>query len=131
MTSHFKDSHNKIEWKYQVIDDKGKKLPLQFTQDEILSLKKLIHEVYPSFVRKDGLLKLRLKVCSFYHIAVEEFLSRRRNKHLINARTDFCLLTQQLNTFPTSHMIGRYMNRNHATVLHHLKKEPVNLQYIL
>ena len=83
-----------------------------------------------STIRKGGLMEIALKVCMYYEITYEEFISPRRHKHLVDARTDFCHLAKETTRFGCN-QIGRFMNRDHTSVLHHWKKQPVCLDDIM
>ena len=103
------------------------------TQDEIVILKnfcavkKYLKDLKTpshlnSTIREGGLMEIALKVCMYYEITYEEFISARRHRHLVDARTDFCHLVKETTRFGCG-QIGRYMNRDHTSVLHHWKKK--------
>ena len=111
------------------------------TQDEIVILKnfcavkKYLKDLKTqshlnSTIRKGGLMEIALKVCMYYEITYEEFISPRRHKHLVDARTDFCHLAKETTMFGCN-QIGRFINRDHTSVLHHWKKQPVCLDDII
>ena len=113
------------------------------TQDEIVILKnfcsakrylgklKIPNPIdISSSLRKGGLMEIALKVCVYYEITYEEFISPRRHKHLVDARTDFCHLAKETTRFGCN-QIGRFINRDHTSVLHHWKKQPVCLDDIM
>ena len=103
------------------------------TQDEIVTLKKLcaikeylkdfkIHD--GSLIKGSGLMDLAMRVCVYYDITFDQFTSIRRDKNLVDARTDFCHLAKK-RTRHGCNQIGRFMNRDHTSVLYHWKKKPV------
>jgi len=99
------------------------------TQPEIIRLKELIRNidhVYPEALRKNGMMEWCIKVCSTYEISLDEFRSKRRHKNLVQARTDFCHAVIRNTDFDYS-AIGRFINRHHTDVLHHIKnRKPKN-----
>ena len=111
------------------------------TQDEIVILKNFCTvktylkdlktpNHFNSIVREGGLMDMALKVCIYYGITFDEFVSSRRHKYLVDARTDFCHLAKETARFGCG-QIGRFMNRDHTSVLHHWKKKPVCLDDII
>jgi len=80
--------------------------------------------------REGGLMDVALRVCVYYEITFDAFISPRRNKILVDARTDFCHLAK-ITTRHGCNQIGRFMNRDHTSVLHHWKKKPVCLDDII
>ena len=83
-----------------------------------------------SFMREGGLMEIALKVCVYYEITFDAFISPRRDKILVDARTDFCHLAK-ITTRHGCNQIARLMNRDHTSVLHHWKKKPVCLDDII
>lgn len=57
-------------------------------------------------------------VCIAYEITPELLKSDSRDERLVEARKWYCLLTSPRSLSES----GRYINRNHATVLHHRKE---------
>ena len=111
------------------------------TQDEIgilknfCAVKKYLKDLKTSShlhstIRKGGLMEIALKVCMYYEITYEEFISARRNRHLVDARTDFCHFARETTRYGCN-QIARLMNRDHTSVLHHWKKKPVCLDDII
>ena len=111
------------------------------TQDEIVILKNLcavklymknlkIPFPFLNVAREGGLMDVALRVCVYYEITFDAFISPRRNKILVDARTDFCHLAKKTTRHGCS-QIGRFMNRDHTSVLHHWKKKPVCLDDII
>ena len=133
-TSHFKVSRYKVvEVPNEYVDSEDGKLSSQFTPYEIKKLKELVHNSfipYPNALRKNGLMDLCIKVCKYYNITVDDFKSSKRDRYLVIARLDFCHLVKKNNNYFATTSVGRFMNRDHTTVLYYLKKQPVNLEKI-
>ena len=97
------------------------------SQDEIKRVKELLKIVGPTYsnslqnIQANSLMAWCLKVCTTYEVKLDEFKSKRRYKNLVQARTDFCHAVYK-NTDYNFSAIGRFMNKDHSTVLHHLKK---------
>ena len=131
-TSHFKVSRHKVVEvpnKYVVSEDE--KLSSHFTPYEIKKLKELVHITpYPNALIKNGLMDLCIKVCKYYNITIDDFRSSKRDRYLVIARLDFCHLVKKNNNYFATTSVGRFMNRDHTTVLYYLKKQPVNLDKI-
>jgi len=132
-TSHFKVSQHKVvDVPNEYVDSEDGQLSSQFTPYEIKKLKELVHTtyiVYPDALRKNGLMDLCIKVCKFYNISIDEFKSHRRNRNLVEARIDYCLIIKKQTTFSTP-TVARFMNRHHTAVMYLQKKQPINLEKI-
>ena len=111
------------------------------TQDEIVILKnfctvklymKNLKMPFPflNVAREGGLMDMALRVCVYYEITFDAFISPRRNKILVDARTDFCHFARETTKYGCN-QIGKFMNRDHTSVLHHWKKKPVCLDDII
>ena len=111
------------------------------TQDEIVILKnfctvklymKNLKMPFPflNVAREGGLMDMALRVCVYYEITFDAFISPRRNKILVDARTDFCHFARETTRYGCN-QIGKFMNRDHTSVLHHWKKKPVCLDDII
>ena len=111
------------------------------TQDEIVILKNLctvrlymknlkIPFPFLNVAREGGLMDMALRVCVYYEITFDAFISPRRNKILVDARTDFCHFARKTTKYGCN-QIGKFMNRDHTSVLHHWKKKPVCLDDII
>mgnify|MGYP003131827272 FL=1 len=108
------------------------------TQEEIKFVKLLLSKPailrlimsYPQSLIKGGLFDVAHKVCDFYDINLDDLLGKKRDKHLVLARRDFCHICIK-NTNSTQAKIGRFLKRDHTTVLHHLKHDPINIDKIL
>jgi chromosomal replication initiation ATPase DnaA len=107
------------------------------TQQEIKYIKLLLSKpailrlimTYPKSLIKGGLFDISHKVCDYYGISFDDLLSKKRDRHLVLARRDFCHISY-LKTQATKKKIGRFLKRDHTTVLHHLKHSPVNADKI-
>jgi len=132
-TSHFKVSQHKVvDVPNEYVDSEDEKLSSHFTPYEIKKLKELVHIIpYPNALRKNGLMDLCIKVCKYYNVTVDDFRSSKRDRYLVIARLDFCHLVKKNNNYFATTSVGRFMNRDHTTVLYYLKKQPVNLEKIL
>ena len=132
-TSHFKVSQHKVvDVPNEYVDSEDGQLSSQFTPYEIKKLKELIHTTYiayPDALRKNGLMDLCIKVCKFYNISIDEFKSHRRNRNLVEARIDYCLIIKKQTTFSTP-TVARFMNRHSTAVMYLQKKQPINLEKI-
>jgi chromosomal replication initiation ATPase DnaA len=101
------------------------------TLDEIKKVKKLVQGYVMPKEYDDGSLRfLASKVCNFYCINMNEFLSKRRQKYLVNARIDFIHMAKK-ETQRNYAEIARFLQKHHTTILHHVKKQPVNLDKII
>lgn len=116
----------------------GKKIEvLELNQHEIKLLKLLISKPaimhmlvdYPNAIIKNGLFDCAHKVIKFYGISIEQLVSSRRDRHLVNARRDFAHLAIR-NTTCTRTKIGNFLKRDHTLIIHYLKDPPVNLDKI-
>jgi len=102
-----------------------------FTKKEKLRLKELANMdfIFPKALVKGGLLDWCVVVCKYYQISLQEFNSSCRERHLIKARRDFCHLIKK-NTDISQARIARFMDRHHTNVMHHLQKNPFNIDKI-
>lgn len=100
----------------------------QFTSEEVRILKKICEnpifkKCQPLHVEKILPLKrLRIEICNDYDISEIDFLSRRRDKHLVDARKQFVKQAVNLGKYSTK-QIGKAFGKDQATVYHYLKKE--------
>ena len=69
-------------------------------------------------------------VCNFYNIKAEDLSGKRRDKHFVQARRDYCHLAFKKTKFSTK-VIGDKIKRDHTSVVHHLSKQPINIDKIL
>lgn len=60
-------------------------------------------------------------VCRYYLVEKRLVLSKKRDKEIVMARQMFCWLSRKY-TRSTFKLIGEFINRNHATVLHSVRK---------
>jgi len=109
-----------------------------FTKEEVRILKRICEN--PIFKESLPLSKnigkvpqrlhhLKKIVCNFYNITEENLLGTRRDKHFVQARRDYCHLAFKNTKFSTT-IIGEKIKRDSSSVLHHLNKEPFNLDKI-
>ena len=97
------------------------------SQDEIKRVKELLKIVGPTYsnslqnIQANSLMAWCLKVCTTYEVKLDEFKSERKYKNLVQARTDFCHAVYK-NTDYNYSAIARFMNKDHSSVLHYIKK---------
>jgi len=60
-------------------------------------------------------------VCRYYSIEKELVLGKKRDREIVMARQMFCWLARRY-TRSTFKLMGEYINRNHATVIHSVQK---------
>ena len=60
-------------------------------------------------------------VCRYYSINKKLVLGKKRDREIVMARQMFCWLSRRY-TRSTFKLMGEYINRNHATVLHSVRK---------
>ena len=72
-------------------------------------------------IQANSLMAWCLRVCTTYEVKLDEFKSERRYKNLVQARTDFCHAVYK-NTDYNYSAIARFMNKDHSSVLHYIKK---------
>tara|TARA_R100000458_G_C8217023_1_gene202612 strand:+ start:116 stop:619 length:504 start_codon:yes stop_codon:yes gene_type:complete len=104
--------------------DEIKKLKVLLRSINIERLKEIIKNidhVYPEALRKSGLMEWCVKTCRTYEITLDDFRSKKRLRNLVQARTDFCHAVIK-NTNFNYNTIANFMNKDHTTVLHHIKK---------
>ena len=70
-------------------------------------------------------------VAGVHGLTMDEMRSDKRDRHLIDARRQAVVIIKDLLGYASTY-IGRYFNRNHATILHHIKvnKSIVEYDYI-
>jgi chromosomal replication initiation ATPase DnaA len=110
-----------------------------FTKEEVRILKRICEN--PVFKGSQPLPKnigkvpqplhhLKKIVCNFYNIKEEDLSGGRRDSLFIQARRDYCHLAFKNTKFSTT-VIGEKIKRDSSSVLHHLNKEPINIDKIL
>lgn len=57
-------------------------------------------------------------VCSWYGLTAEELKSRSREQHIAVPRHHFCWVVYRNRIDVSYPMIGRYLNRDHTTIVH-------------
>ena len=95
----------------------------------LLFQKEKIFDVKSKYFKTD-LNYILEKVCLFYRITVDEFYNKRKDKHLVYARRDFCHLAFK-KTKKTLTQIGNFIKRDSTTVIYHIKQDSVNEDEIL
>ena len=60
-------------------------------------------------------------VCETLYLTTDELRSKKRDRHLVEARNIFFCISKKLNTDITLKKLGSYLNKNHATVMHSIK----------
>ena len=60
-------------------------------------------------------------VCRYYSLNKKLVLGKKRDREIVMARQMFCWLSRRY-TRSTFKLMGEYINRNHATVLHSVRK---------
>ena len=109
-----------------------------FTNEEVKILKKICEN--PIFKESQPLPALdktpfplqhiKRLVCNFYNIKEEDLQGGRRDKIFVQARRDYCHLAFR-NTKHSTKVIGDKIKRDHTSVIHHLGKQPINIDKIL
>jgi len=111
----------------------------EFTKEEVKILKRICEnpifkesQPLPENVGKapQPLHHLKKIICNFYNIKEEHLSGTRRDKHFVQARRDYCHLAFKKTKFSTK-VIGDKIKRDHTSVLHHLNKQPFNIDKIL
>ena len=60
-------------------------------------------------------------VCRYYSIDKNIVLSKKRDREIVMARHMFCWMSRRY-TRSTFKLMGEYINRDHATVIHSVRK---------
>ena len=111
----------------------------EFTKEEVKILKRICEnpifkESQPlpplSTYKIKPLKEIIKRVCAYYDIEEKDFLSRRRNQPLIEARRDYCHIAFKRTKKHLS-VIGQAINKDHTVILYHLNKKPFNIDKIL
>ena len=116
-----------------------------FTPKQIETLKKIananednpvFYEPDKAFIKKYSLEEpittleeIINKVCTYHKIDKHDFKSRRRENDLVEARTDYAHLAK-MKTNHSSAVIGRAINRDHATIIYYYGRKPSNIDGI-
>tara|TARA_R100001463_G_scaffold25735_8_gene60795 strand:+ start:2821 stop:3177 length:357 start_codon:yes stop_codon:yes gene_type:complete len=110
----------------------------KFTDKEIEILKRIAdNPIFKNFVPFPvmqnkvpvSLQDIAQRVCDYYEIDKIDFFSNRRSTIYVQARRDYCHLADR-HTRHSKYLIGLGLGKDHATVLHHLKKKPINADRI-
>lgn len=128
-----KFTNERATWNIVKVEDKE----ILLNQHEIKLLKLLVSKPaimhmlidYPNAIIKDGLFDCAHKIIKYYGVSIDQLVSRKRDRHLINARRDFTHLAIR-NTTCTRTKIGNFLKRHHTMIIHYLKDPPVNLDKI-
>jgi hypothetical protein len=79
--------------------------------------------------KKIGLERIMKVVCDEFQIDVDMITSKKRQRHIVDARHIFCFLASKAYGRFTLKQIGGLINRDHASVLHAKKKVKDLMQY--
>jgi hypothetical protein len=77
---------------------------------------------------KSTLEEIKTAICDTLQLNEIEFMSASRKREYVDAKTMYCKIATEL-TSDSSTLIGRSINRDHATVLHHRKKHETLYSY--
>ncbi len=104
-----------------------------FPKVRVIKEKTVINRVYldrgrtgRNHATDSDLKKICQDVAKAYEITVEEMKSKKRNRHLVMARSDFYKAVME-NTDTTYFRMGKFLNQHHTTVMHsvlNLKSKP-------
>lgn len=72
--------------------------------------------------------KIVQAVAGVHGLTIEEMHSSKRDRHLIDARRQAVVVIKDLLGYASTY-IGRYFNKNHATILHHIKAHRQIIEY--
>ena len=75
--------------------------------------------------------KIVQAVAGVHGLSIDEMHGTKRDRHLVDARRQAAVIIKDLLGYASTY-IGRYFNKNHATILHHLKanKQIIDYDYI-
>tara|TARA_R100001163_G_C4951956_1_gene119351 strand:+ start:223 stop:663 length:441 start_codon:yes stop_codon:yes gene_type:complete len=77
---------------------------------------------------KSTLEEIKTAICDSLHLSETQFMSSSRKREYVDAKTMYCKIASEL-TSESSTFIGKSINRDHATVLHHRKKHETLYTY--
>ena len=86
-------------------------------QKEIERLKTMIINPIHKMNKNKELLEILQKVCDASGIIPHDILSKTRKREVVIARQLFCYLTMTFYNY-TLVQVGRFLNRDHSTVIH-------------
>lgn len=69
-------------------------------------------------VKKTELQLIERSVCESLYIKPEEFRSKTRRRHLVEARSIFFHISRRLNPMMTLQHLSGFLNKHHATAIH-------------
>ena len=99
---------------------------INFTDDEIIKLKQLIHPKPQARFKIISLNRIVTAVCAAHNITQDELFSPDRREKYIAARTDYSHLSYKFIT-KNKTRIARYIKRKHNIVITNcLKKTPTH-----
>jgi|TARA_R110002020_G_scaffold292910_1_gene508358 chromosomal replication initiation ATPase DnaA len=105
------------------------------TAEEINKLRSLLafydHQL-PFFnikIKRYSLHQLSKYVCAYYQISLNELISHRRDRHLVNARRDLVYLAT-LFTPLSQNQMAKFLHRDHTAIIHYLRQPPVHAHTI-
>ena len=91
---------------------------------EIRSLLKILKKPSSGGIRINKTLRsLVVLVCLRHRIEISDLIGPCRKRRLVKARIDFSHIAFRQRSWNKT-IIARTLNRDHSTVIHHLKKQP-------
>jgi len=103
---------NKIE---KIISEKLK----FYSIDESIIIE-LSNNIITTIVSIDKLDEILQAVCIVENIELDLFLSNKRDRYLSEARAAYCILAKEKTDYSLTR-IGKKINRDYTTVMHHLQ----------
>jgi len=88
--------------------------------EHYLAKKLQIEIIYQIPYRESYITSLTKAIQSVLNVTIDDMRSASRRRNIVNARFIFSTILYELTGFSYSH-IGRIINRDHATVLYHIK----------
>lgn len=90
------------------------------TIEHYLAKKLQIEIIYPIPYRESYITSLTKAIQSVLNVTIDDMRSASRRRNIVNARFIFSKILHDITGFSYSH-IGQLINRDHATVLYHIK----------
>jgi chromosomal replication initiator protein len=82
---------------------------------------KIDYRIYPGLTYNIYDTKSAMKaVTQIFNVTAEELMSKSRKRHIAEARFAYCYITRK-KLYYTLDVIGKTVNRDHATVIHGVK----------
>ncbi len=72
--------------------------------------------------RKTSMEAVLLLVCERFDVSREEITGKTRKREIVDARHVFCYLVNKYISKKTLSVVGAHINRDHASVIHGIKK---------